>query len=738
MSSEIVTENIDIVSGESDLLDIGRNLLRLWKTAAIVTTTVFGAIALVTFLKTPEYKSQMLILMYREASVPDVPGLEGTENPNQRREEDLSTEIKILRSSSLVGKAVSYPETSFDELSTEDVIRDMSIRQAGDADVLIVSYEDTNPQRAQKLLEILGSTYVDYSLERQRSQATNAIKFIDEQLPQAQNALNETASNLRSFRERYGIVEPETHAAEVSEIQQSLLQKKQEVEIALSSNQRQSQELRQQLEKAGQKPQAAIANLVLSEDPYYQDLAHQLTELESDLALELTRFQDNHPSVERLRNRRDKIRSLLRERTQSILGTATSQIDINQVAGYGETHQELTDKLLDVETELAAQENQLQAIYKAQAEVAAQFQQIPQIQQVYTELQRQLEVRSQAVNDLLEKRQELRIAEAQEIAPWEILEPPFLREDPVSPNIPRNLIMGLLAGGLLGIGAALVQEKFNQKVKRVKDLKQLTKLSLLGSIPYAGRHMAGVSITQTSHSKNAQKQAFTESLRALAMNLRYLGAAINRIKVLALTSAVSSEGKTTIAYHLGVVLAELGQRVLVVDADLRQPTLHLLAGLNNHVGLTTALTSENPWHSLIQRGKIQAPDIISSGPIPNNPVALLNSQKMRELINEWRQTYDCVLIDTPAVSGVADTQGLASYVDSTIFIAGMECATHEEIARSLEVLRTNRCTLAGVVANFVRKEHGHSYSYQPSTTKHYPQPEMEDGVLGLLNGFRRN
>ena len=735
MSSEVKNENFEISQEDNSFVELGRILRCHWKMAVAVTMTVFAGVTAATLLETPEYESEMLILMYREASVRDVPNLEAIEEPNKRRDQDLSTEIRILKSSSLVSKAINSLEISSDELPIVDVILNLSIRQAGDADVLIVSYDDTDPQRAQKVLEALGSTYVEYSLERQRSQATNAIKFIDEQLPQAQRELSQTTSGIRRFQERYGIVEPETYAVEVSQVKQDLQQQEQEMEILLERNKRQSQELRQKLQEAGQKPQAALVNSVLSQDSYYQNLANQLTEIESNLALQLTRFHENHPLVENLKFERNQMQKLLRERTQSILGSATSQIDLNQVVGSGETQQQLTNELLDVEIELATQESQLEAIRQAQAEVAAKFQQIPQLQQVYTELQRQLEVKSKAVNDLLEIKQELRIAEAQEIAPWEILESPYLPYEPDSPNVERNLRLGLLAGGFLGIGTALVSEKLNQKVKRVKDLKQLTGLSLLGTIPNAGKHIAGVSVDR--YPANDTQQAFTESVRALAMNLRYLGAAIDRIKILALTSAVPSEGKTTVTYNLGVVLAELGQRVLVVDADLRQPTLHLLAQLPNHVGLTTALTGDSPWYSLVQRGEIQSPDIISSGPIPSNPLALLNSQKMKQLINEWRRTYDYVLIDTPPVSGIADTQSIASYVDGTILLIGMERSTYEEITNSLEILRTNQCTLAGMVANFVDKKHGHSYSYQQSSNHRHSQPEADSRVQGVFGNFWR-
>lgn len=726
-----MTEATDKVQEEIDLFELGKSLLQLWKTVTAVTIIVFTAMAAATLHETPKYQSEMLMLMYREASVPNVPGLETTEEPESNQ--NLSTEIEILKSRSLVAKAISASEISFDDLSISEsaadrVLDNLSIRQPGEADVLMISYEDTSPDRIKAVLEVLGSAYIDYSLERQRSQATNAIRFIDEQLPEAQKALDTTASTLRRFQENNGIVEPQAYAEKVAQRQQALLQQEQAVKVNLSQAQRRVQELGQRLQEAGQVPQTMLSNSILSQDPYYQQLAVKLTEIESELASQRVIFRDTDPSVKQLIQQRDEIKGLLQGRTGSILGSATPQVNPNQVIGFGETYQDLTEQFLEAETELATLENQLQTIRLVQIEEADRFQQVPQLQQTYAELQRQLEVQVEAVNNFLKTRQELRIAEAQEMAPWEIIEAPYLPEVPVSPNVKQDLVLGLLSGGLLGVGAAVLQERLNRKVRRIKDLKQLTGLSLLGTIPDAGRYKVGVPIINPKKPIRRQQQAFIESLRTLAMNLRYLGAAIDRMKVLALTSTVAGEGKTTITYHLGVVLAELGQRVLIVDGDLRQPTLHLLAGIPNEMGLSTVLTSDNPWYSMVQRGEIPGLDVISSGLTPDNPVALLNSDKMKQLIHQWRQTYDHVLIDTTAVTGVADTQSVGSYVDSVILVAGMECATDEEIKAALEVLRRNQCTLAGVVANLVSKKHGHSYSYQPSSSHSHAQPKLKNRV----------
>ena len=741
-------------------------LRRKWKAAVGIAVLVSTCVVISTLMRTPKYQSETLILLNGQQTAPVAPGPE-SQQAYDYYYKNFSTEIQVLRSSSLVANALSRLKKTYSNLSVSQIRGNLSIRQAGDADILIVSYTDTDPERAKAVLEALGWIYVDYSLERQRSKAANAIDFIDEQLPEAQKELDETALAINHFRQHYGIVDPDVYAQKVSEFRQSLEQQAQEVMIAISRTQRQYEELRHQLAKTGQDPETALAYAVLSEDMIYQNLATQLREIESQYALERTRFHDTYPLVEDLRLQREEMQNLLRERAQEILGSAVSQVDLNQVlpvsgggatqlnlasqgsptseAGAtqsnlgnqvssasraGTTQQNLTNQLLQVETELAAQQGELKAIRQAEAEVAANFRRIPQIQQTYVELKRQLTAKSESVNYLLQRRQELEIAAAQEIAPWEILEFPYLPGAPISPDVRRNLLLGLIAGGLLGVGAALLLQRLDQRVKQVEEVKQLTQLPLLGAIPKVEQPFVRANADAEEH-QNYQYSSFTEALRSLAMNLRYLITETGRIKVLALTSAGASEGKTTITYNLGIVLAQLGLRVLIVDADMRKPRIHKLLRQSNAVGLSTAIATERPWSELVQIGEEENLAVLTSGPKSPNPVALLDSARMKQLLEEWRQFYDYVLVDTPPIGVMADARSLVNQVDSVFLVAGIERVSRGAINHSMEVLRGSQCHLAGFVANFIDESHDYyAYSYY----SYYHQSSLNGNGNGNGNG----
>lgn len=753
--------------------DLKQIVYRKWKPALAIATTVFAGIFVPTVLQTPQYQSETFLLLNNQRTQqaapisPISPTLQPTANSFYALK-DFSTEILILRSYSLVSKAVRQSPDVFGELTVSEVINNLSIRQAlvGEipTDVLIVSYIDPDPNKAKAILEVLGSTYVEYSLERQRSQATNAVKFIDEQLPESQQELNKAAEAIRRFRQQYNVVDPNEYALQVGQFRQTLEQQAKETEITLSRTQRQYQEISRQIGNLGQNPENIIPYTVLGQDQVYQTLAAQLRDLETQYAVRSVNFKDNYPIMEDLKLKREELQKLLRERAEQILGSAVSQVALDRVAVHqtmagssvgtetsgtassesgaetsgtqisasGSTLQILANQLLQVQNEYAALQSQLEGIRQAKTQVETTFKQIPQLQQTFAELQRQLEVKSQAVNYLLQRRQELQIAAAEEIAPWQILDTPYLPTVPISPNIMRGLVLALVAGGFLGIATALLLQQLDQRVKQVEEVKQLTQLPLLGTIPKVEQPLVEVNTESREGLPTYQYSSFTEGVRALAMNLRYLMIETGRIKSLALTSATSAEGKTTVTYNLGLVLAELGLQVLIVDADLRKPKIHKLAKLANESGLSNAIATDRPWSDLVQTNAIDNLHIITAGPSSPNPIALLNSEKMKQLLQQWTETYHYVIIDTPPIGVMADAKTIANLVDTTLFVTGMERANRRAISNSLETLRASQCNIAGFVANLVDRDFDYyAYSYYDS---YYNQHSSNGNNNGNGNG----
>lgn len=674
-----------------------RVLRKRWIVIVAVSVTVFAGNTYYTFTKTPQYRSSASLLVNSTIAVSDIqlPGLSPSSLVN------LGTEVAILESRPLIEIAVSKMQQSPSALSFKDldpltIMNGLDIRPEKDTMVLRLTYTDSDPKRAREVLTALTQTYVEYSLKDRRTKSSTAIKFIQDKLPQVKQQLDKSALAVTQFRKTYNIVDPDTYAASVYKMREALENQAQDLQIKIAQIQQQYEVLSRQV---GKSPEAAIGSAILQQDTPYQSLVKQFQEVETNYFLERTRFREDHPTVIALKDRRDELYRLLETRAQSVVGVRGNTTNITNEPNSA-IQQNLASQLFDAQTNLAVSQAQLESIRNAQSEVANAFSKIPQIQQRYVEIQRQLALDTSTYNKLSEKLEELRIAEAQEISSWKVLEPPLIPIKPSSPDIERSLITGAISGIALGILFALLLNRLDQRIREVEEVREMIDIPLLASIP-----MTEISSLIPASSQgilpSSSYYAFKEALGSLALNLRYLGTD-DTMKVIAFTSSVPSEGKSTLTYNLANILAALGHRVLLIDADMRKPTIHKLARLSNKVGLSTALATLSPWQDLIQAGDdLGNLHVLTSGSLPPNPMLLLESNKMASLFQEWREEYDYVLVDTPPVIGITDAQCLTSKVDTFILVAAINRSTRSGISRALEILSTARANVSGLLINMI-------------------------------------
>ncbi|NUN65819.1 polysaccharide biosynthesis tyrosine autokinase [Pseudanabaena biceps] len=676
-----------------------RVLRKRWIAIVAVSATVFAGTTYYTFTRTPQYRSAAALLINNSTiAVSDiqVPGLPGSSSIN------LGTEIGILKSRPLIEIAVAKMRQSpsagtYKEIDAGTIMGGLDIRPEREALILRLTYTDSDPKRAREVLNALSETYVEYSLNDRRTKSSTAIKFIQEKLPQVKAQLDKSALAVTQFRKTYNIVDPDTYAESVYKMREALETQAQDLQIRIAQVQRQYEILSRQV---GKTPDQAIGGAILQQDIPYQALVKQFQEVETNYFLERTRFREDYPTVLALKDRRDELYRLLETRAQSVVGGKNGANANLANEPNSPIQQGLATQLFDSQTTLAVSQAQLESIRSAQSQVSQAFSSIPQIQQRFVEIQRQLALDTSTYNKLTEKLEELRISEAQEISSWRVLEPPLIPTRPSSPDIEKNLITGAFGGLVLGVLAALALNRLDQRIREVEEVKEIIDVPLLASIPMTEVASLSAMISQ-GILPSSSYYAFKEALSSLALNLRYLGTD-NMMKVIAFTSSVPSEGKSTLTYNLSTILSALGYRVLLVDAGMRKPTVHKLSKLNNKTGLSTALATPTPWQDLIQiadeKGNLH---VMTSGSIPPNPILLLESNKMTALIQEWRQEYDYVLVDTPPVIGITDAQCLSSKVDTFILVAAINRSTRGGISKALEVLSSARANVSGLLINMI-------------------------------------
>jgi len=207
-----------------------------------------------------------------------------------------------------------------------------------------------------------------------------------------------------------------------------------------------------------------------------------------------------------------------------------------------------------------------------------------------------------------------------------------------------------------------------------------------------------------------QRSPISEQYRTVRTNLQY-ASVDSDLQTLLITSSTPEEGKSMTTANLAVVYAQQGKKVLLIDADLRKPTVHYTFRLDNLNGLSNLLVGDGHLNQIAEASSIDNLDIISSGPIPPNPSELLGSKMMQSLINEAKQQYDIIIFDTPPVLAVTDAQILANIVDGTVLVVRSNKTEYEAAIKAKETLEKSSAKLLGTVLNDVEKKDGNYYYY---------------------------
>ena len=309
-----------------------------------------------------------------------------------------------------------------------------------------------------------------------------------------------------------------------------------------------------------------------------------------------------------------------------------------------------------------------------------------------------------------------------------ITRPATVSRQPVSPDVRNLVILGLLAGLGVGVGAAVYREVTDRTLRDREGLEAATGVSVLGIIGVdaaaSGRNSAA---PDPLHSQDSRAESYRQLRTALTfMNVD------RRIKSILVTSAAPAEGKTTTTINLATVLAQTGSRVCVVDADMRRPSLAQVLGLVQDVGISNVLLGTIDVDEAMQGASAEF-DVLGVGPLPPNPSELLGTDRMQKLINELESRYDYVLIDTPPVGPVTDAAVLASHVDGVLLVARSGRANRDSVAAAVRTLQAVNGQVVGAVLNMQTSKHS-GYSGYSGYSKDFPATETKTGPVQRATG----
>jgi capsular exopolysaccharide synthesis family protein len=295
---------------------------------------------------------------------------------------------------------------------------------------------------------------------------------------------------------------------------------------------------------------------------------------------------------------------------------------------------------------------------------------------------------------------------------------------PISPNPARNVTLGVLLGLLLGIGLAVGFEYIDTSVKSREDAEQLG-LPVVGVIPRLDTRGADVYLDRDP------QDAGSEAFRKLRTAIGYLGVE-KPIQTLLVTSSMAQEGKTTIALNLAAAYAQSGYSTVLVEADLRRPSLHRIFGVSGTDGLTTVIIGDANLTSSLRVGEIAGLQCLVAGAIPPNPVELLESEQMRDVLSRLRSQFDMVVVDSPPVMPVADSLALATMCDGVVAVARAGKTNRDRLVEAIKQIERSNGHFIGVIMNCLRAgdasyEYGYYNAYRSARPADRPAASRRDG-----------
>ena len=571
------------------------------------------------------------------------------------------------------------------------------VSKVGKTNVLQVSVRSASPFAAMLIAESLIDKFREVRMEQQKQTIKYSFKFVDEQLEEIKKNLLEAENNLSNYKASGQIISVDESSRELISYLSTLEAEKLRTDLLLSDYKNKSEDLKKELESSGYFDQSYLDMKGSSdENSPFSSLLKQVSDLELQRLELLQKRSENHPDV---KNIDEQIRSTKEKLAGYNQNTITSfQMMINS----------LEKKLLKITNLMSRYELRMQKLPAQESQLAR--------------LMRQKDVYEKIFTLLLDKREEMRIAEVSKLQDIIVVDPPQKPLKPISPNKIMNMLVALVLGGFIGLVIIFVLELKNNRLVNVDDLEDEFQLPVLAIVP---KYSRGMIKRMNGANENRDKFAslmddslgIKESLRLLKTKILFQ--LDSNDKIILITSCEENTGKTTLVANLAITFAQENKKVLIIDCDLKKAELSKLFNLSLETpGLVDYLTSEIP--PSVYTKVMKKIDIIPAGGLRDDSAALLDSNRMKVLLDTLNTSeYEYVIIDTPPVTRVVDTLVLGRMVKNALLVVRPDVSFKETVSAGIQEMKQAKFKVRGIIANAVeikksytyRNKYGYGYGY---------------------------
>jgi succinoglycan biosynthesis transport protein ExoP len=700
----------DLLESKTDLRGYWRTVVKRWPVVVLCLAASTAGTIVWTYRQPKIYEARCQIVI--EPMAPQV--LQGVKDVVEMgtgtywaNKEFYETQYRIIQSAGVSRRVAEKLGLQYDkdfnggntgkpdmDAIARALAGQIQVRPIKDSRLAEIVIDDTNPKRARLLADAVAETYIEYNLDYKLEGARTATAWLQEQESELGKKLEEAEITLFTFRKNRNLLDTsfDERQSMISQNLGDLNKKLNDARLTRLS----LEARRKQVEAAAHDPAMQEALPEVSGNSTVQSVYQAYIKVSSEFYDLSAKYGPEHPKLKSVQAQMEDMRKVY----IAAVGKAVLTFE-NEYQAALETERSLA-ALMD--------KTKREAIDLSKIEVE------------YRPFSRAAQENAKVFSLISQRRKEINLTEVMRTNNVRILEHAVLPTAPVRPKPIQNLAIALMVGLGLGVGLAFLIEALDNTLKTQADVESLLGVPVLGLIPIIGPAQETREDPKRIRDRDLgvflePKSLAAECCRSIRTNILFMSPD-HPIRTMVVTSPSPQEGKTTTAANLAITLAETGNRVLIVDTDLRRPRLHKSFGVPNQVGVSSVIVGDVPVDQAIKRSEVPNLDVLTCGPVPPNPAELLHTEKFLKLIEDLKTRYDRIIFDSPPTSAVTDPAVIGNVVDGVILVVKGGKTTRDAAGHAKRQLASANVRILGVIVNEIDFSNS-SYGYQYYNYRNY-------------------
>ncbi|HVO99149.1 MAG TPA: polysaccharide biosynthesis tyrosine autokinase [Bryobacteraceae bacterium] len=667
-----------------------------WRIGGFVAASVIGTL-IVSARLTPIYESTATVDVDRQTPS-GVVGQDAARTSLNDSDQYLATQIRLVQSDSVLRpvdrrfklrELEHQPEAESVSARASDApvtLRRLKVTRPPNTYLLLIGYRSDDPQLAADAANAIAQSYLEHTYNIRIRSSASLATFMEKQNEELRAKMERSSQALLGFERELNVINPEEKTNILSA---RLLQLNTEYTNA------QGDRLKKQATYESVRSGSIEAALATAQGDGLRRLVEHLNDARERFVEIKTHFGANHPEYRKAEAKVREVESAIESAIQDVMRRVSIEYD------ESEWHEE--------------------AVKQAVADAKADFDRVNARSFEYQALKREADADKLLYEELVRKIKEAGINAGFQNSAIRIADPARPALKPVFPDLKLNLLLAFLFSALVAVGAAVVSDLLDKTVRDPEQVSRTLRTEVVGSLPLM-KSRPSVGAPRQKPGLDQDLSGFHESIRTLRNSI-LLGSFDRRYRSLLITSAAPGEGKTTTAANLATAHAEQGKRTLLIDGDLRRPSVHRNFNLPSVIGLSNVLLGEIVWRDALVRVEgVDQLDILAAGP-PSRRASDLIGRGLVEILEEASSDYDLVVLDAPPLLGFAEPLQMATAVDGVIVVARAGKTRRKAVASVLAILNRLRANVVGLVLNEVHKELSDSYYYYGYYRSYYTARE---------------